>query len=1016
VFHDKTQCPIPRTRTFQTLEDFYAQDFLQTFTDCLKSSDFSTRGAMAMGFSLSEFFEGSSVTELGERVTASLLGASVEFPYECCVQPSFYVANVRGLEKSTPYYNPLFTTVHDFNCFVKDGCVAGGSLRNSTQQTTYLETNPPFDFPKSSPRSVMWYMQNSIANVHPDHVSGGIQFWQNGEVGNISAVGGTLDLGIFQGSSGVNQHAEQLGGNAALFSAIKKAYGATDTPSQAAQVTYGVFSCPTTNGSSATPNETWNTSLMYPIPNTWAQTASPDELDCCTRGVVQGVEGGQGIVPKNLSSFLANAESQTQAIAYAPVPQNPITCSNYHCFESPYCQSLLARACKDFSTSSANQAPDFQYGGYCTLWRNWASNNYVSIDPSVPGRAASKYPNNSSVVNPPPSLNLGNGAPYPYGAFSSSVDQSVFTLLAACSSTNFSIPQPQEIIDQCNGLLSVTSNQTNFPRLKPITFDTSIQYSYTPITPFTVDPSNNQIDILFTYSKYIYVQNTNRDWGFINGIINRGLNQGTTVSGNAYDVTALQPFIVIPQIEYLVSLTTIYLDNIVATTSASFYEKVRANFNLKLQNFSFASVLPPPNPVLSSVSVPLAPFNYISRGNVTPWPNPVNAFSLSTAQIDYSNDKLSWVDNSITIVHNLVNQSEYLASVTNMDGPRNNSVDQDNYSRRLENLTYLYNPLGVIWSSALDYYNVPDASDIRTRNPTKFNAYCQYIENGSEVNVPCYSLGILQQVQNIVLDQNGAIVDVTNPANLLRVDDRLTVVFNPRLAEFLALDRQGNSVTVNLNPLRGPNPIFQSISDSGAPQSIPQTGGAPVTFTTPFIVQNPTNPIPIFNLINTSVFWLTNTTPIPIYSLSALNYSGSNTYIITFDPISNPSTPLLPGSSVSIRIVDPSDPDNTGSYSATPVLFFDASTQGWQNNFNSPDFPVLGGVLSSRGIDISTVFNSYGYGERFSSYTADAPNPDFQGTISTILTYYKNQNVYTTGEANSGGAAAISQMFLAPLI
>ena len=287
VFHDKNQCPIPRANTFQTLEEFYAQDFLQTFTDCLKQSDFSTRGAQAMGFTASTFFEGSSET-FGQRVPASLLGVSVEFPYECCVQPSFYIANVRGLEKSTPYYNPLFTTVHDFNCFQQDGCVAGGSIRNSAQFSPSLETNPPFDFPKASPRSVMWYMQNSIENV--EHEGNIVQFWQNGIVGQTGAIGGTLDLGDLEGSSAVSPlHSQQLGGNAALFSAIKRAYGASDTPAQAALITYGIFSCPTTNGSSAIPNETWKTSLMYPIPNTWAQTVSPGELECCTQGLENGV-------------------------------------------------------------------------------------------------------------------------------------------------------------------------------------------------------------------------------------------------------------------------------------------------------------------------------------------------------------------------------------------------------------------------------------------------------------------------------------------------------------------------------------------------------------------------------------------------------------------------------------------------------------------------------------------------------------------------------------------------------
>jgi hypothetical protein len=962
VFHDKNQCPAPRTNTFQTLEDFYAQDFLQTFTDCLKKSDFSTRGAQAMGFTASTFFEGSSETS-GQRLTASLLGSSVEFPYECCVQPSFYVANVRGLEKSTPYYNPLFTTVHDFNCFQQDGCMAGGSIRNSAQVST-LEPNPPFDFPKASPRSVMWYMQHSIATVE---VSGThVQFWQNGEVGQTGAIGGTIDIGVLEGSSAVSPlHTQQLGGNAALFSSIKRVLGATDTPAQNALKTYGIFSCPTTDGSSAIPNDTWKTSLMYPIPNTWAQTVSPEELECCTQGLENGVEGGQAILQNNLESFLTNAESQTVAISYVPT-QNPITCSNYHCFESPYCQSLLARACKDFSTASV-QPPDFKYGGHCTRWRNWASNNYASISPSDAGRVISGYPNNSKVANPPANFPV-SALTYPSGAFSSSVDQSVFTLLEACSSTDFSQAQPKEILDQCNGLLSATSNQTNFPRLKPISFDTPIVYTHEEVTPYTVDSSNNQIDILLTYTRYVNITDENRINSFI---------------GNTLQFSIPAPFLLIPQIENVVSMTTIYLDNIVALTSISFYEKVRTNFNLKLSSFNsnFTSFTQN-NPVASAIF----PITRNNQGPFQPWPGQVPALStLTTIYRDHSKNVITW------------NEFNSFSVVTMFS---NSSANPTNYS----NISVLQYPLNLRWISMLNGWGVPDyrvVGEGYTRY-AKYDAQCSFRQ--------CYSLET-SNLQDNVVDQNLNLINLSNPANLSRVDDRVTIVFNEYLSLFLGLDRQGNSVTINLNPFV--SNIFNSLT------GIPVTSGNVFnTFTAPGQAQSPTTAISIFNLINTSQFWLTNTTPIPIYSITALNYSGSNEYVVTFSPPSNPSNPLFPGESVSVVIQDPSDPDNSGSFTATPILFYDAG-EGWQNNFNSPDFPVLGGVLSSRGIDISTVVNSYGNGERFNSFTADnALNVEhgFQGTISTILTYYKNQNVYTTGEANSGGSAAISQMFLSPLI
>ena len=1009
VKHDPRTCSVPRTSTFQTLEEFYSQDFLQTFTDCLKLSDFSTRGAKAMGFSSTKFFEGSSVSGGGERVLANLLGATLEYPYECCMQPSFYIANVRGLQRNTPYYNPLFTTVHDFNCFAEDGCFSFGSLKNVQGEGAL--GNTPYDFPKASPRSVMWYMQNAIASVQLDDTNVDKDFWEDGVVGNVEAIGGTLEHGGLPGVLAVNAPStKNLGGNAALFQAIKHSFGSTDTPSQAAQKSFGVFSCPSTiNATGQTSEPPWNTNLMYPVPDSWALSATPGELDCCTRGTDYTlaqpgsfVEGGQGEIPQNLLSFLENCETQTfylggesiegpDADIYDPKTVSPLSCSNYHCLESSYCQSLLKRACKDFSTEHA--PPDFNYGGYCTRWRNWASNNYAAIQPGQ--RTASAYPNNTGVKNPPPTFN-NTAVSYPSGAYMSSVDQSVFSLIDACSSTDFSQPQPLEILDQCRGLLSVTSQQTTFPRLRPLTFDTPIQYSHEVVTPYTVDSSNNQIDFYLTYTQLNYTTSNPSAQGssdpvhFINRLINRNANNGTTLRETNQPILSYN---ITPQIENVVSFS-INLDNIVSLNSTSFFQKVQENFNLQISKYNgnfdqkFFTT--------SQQTIQIPPIN--QNGNC---PN-VNFKTVTLAKTNHYLASISWVGNSITVAETIINTRDY----TNK--PDAYPFYEPGYENRLENLFFLYDPRLVIWNSSIDFsnQNCGQAGDY-----TPIQTFCGY-SNPFYTTSICWSIpGVLNNFQGFVFDQASNLVDVFDTTNLARVDDRLAVVFSPSLGSFLGLGAQGNSVTINLNPLKG-----GTLNFIGA-KSIPVTTGTVTTFSQYLGPNNPDAPITPFNLINHAEFWLTNTTPIPIYSLSVLNYSGNN-LTVSLVPPPNPSTPLLPGFSVTVEITDPSDPDNSGSFSATPILFYDSGVGGWQNNFQSPDFPVLGGFLSARGIDISTQ-NSYGNGERFNSYSSDNNldfGEDFQGTISTILTYYANQNLYSTGEANSGGVAAISQMFLAPLI
>lgn len=724
--HNSTTCPIPRVNTFQTLEDFYNQDFLQTFTDCLDASDFSTSASALMGFSRTGYFSGTSAvpqsnTLFQRNVSTPLLqGTSQEiFPHSCCLHPSFYIASVRGKEKSTEYYNPLFTTVHDFNCFAKDGCISGGSIKNVSNRsslTVVLENGPnfvadTFDFPKASPRSVMWYLQNSIATVNSQNTGGtNEEFW----LGNVVGTPGPLQTN-----------------NSTLYKIVGKALGSSDAPTQKSLVSYGKFVCPSTQGDPGPNTSLYTDSLLYPAPfsfNAKLIESNTYDVDCCTRGLANGYEGGSSAEAfiTGLDAFLTETTLHNVNIdAPIPPPTNS-NCLNYHCFESPFCQTLLNAACESYHPFDYRSV----YAGACIRWRNWASTKYQPLQSPL-------KPQNISYPSPPLSLrqvpNTSNPPTfdqnaYPQGSYNSGVDLSVDSLISSCVPVldpTSQTPWPAEILDQCKGLIkNGTNGITNFPRIIGLTGEADTpQYTRAPIQPYIINSANNQIDIVLTYTKYVYYG----DDGTINKFVGRGTNAGTRYADDELlYASGGGVFGIVPQIENVYSLTTIYLDNIVAGTPESFYNAVSANFNFKLSqlginggwskiptNDAITFTFPQPNDAGGTFK------NFDSKNFVYPLQN------VTPARVDHSKNFITWTSpiggnpGQLRVVQTLTNINSNLPAEFNENTPITEETEYINWVHRTENLSYLYNAASttIYWNSTIDF--VPDGG-------TAFNARCCY--------------------------------------------------------------------------------------------------------------------------------------------------------------------------------------------------------------------------------------------------------------------------------------------------
>jgi hypothetical protein len=724
-FHDTQSCPTPRVSTFQTLEEFYNQNFLQTFTDCLNQSDFHLTAPGLMGFSGLNYFSGteyslSGVDPVRLLSTPLLQGENGEplYSHSCCLLPSFYIANVRGKHQNTAYYNPLFTSVHDFNCFLKDGCVAGGSIRN-------VEGEEVFDFPKASPRSVLWYLQNSIAKVRTN-VSGNQQFWLDGEVG-------------VPGPLGTN--------NSTLYQIIRSANGVSDTPAQSAIVGYGQFACPSTDG---TPGGYQNLTQLYPTSTLFDNLTNSNFLDgfdadCCTRGFdpVSQQEGGalgeSGYT--GLLSFLNDTQASNEEIPQTPpVPPTTYQCGNFHCFESPYCQNLLNAVCSEFHPYDSFSL----YAGPCMKWRNWATTQYSPLQSGVRKNINLSYPKDSSNLQNKNLFPTHPGTNFPAGSYNSGVDLSVHTLVQACQSVSQhpELTWPAEVSDQCEGILnSGVGGHTNFPRVLGLTNTKNLVYTPRQVTPYIVNSANNQIQISLTYTKYVYYGND----GTVNKFVGRDSALGQN-AGTRYDTGVLDPsgggvYGIVPKIENVVELITLYLDNIAAETPESFYAQVSANFNLKLaelKNNGNSKIFNGSWGLADDTIQFLHPqpnngnggFNNASDNNGNRWPVPI--VSVIPAAIDHSSNLITWTTGvggnpgQLQVIQVLSNVTDALPSPVLSDDDVqgfSSGSSPDNWVawvKRTENLTYLFNAgtTDITWNSILDYTPVYGHDD--------FGAWCCY--------------------------------------------------------------------------------------------------------------------------------------------------------------------------------------------------------------------------------------------------------------------------------------------------
>jgi hypothetical protein len=720
-FHDTQSCPTPRVSTFQTLEEFYNQNFLQTFTDCLNQSDFHLTAPGLMGFSGLQYFSGTEFTLSGveqERnlSTPLLQGENGEplYSHSCCLLPSFYIANVRGKHQNTPYYNPLFTSVHDFNCFLKDGCNAGGSIRN-------VEGQEIFDFPKASPRSVLWYLQNSIATVRTD-VSGDQRFWLNDEVG-------------VPGPLGTN--------NSHLYHIIRSANGVSDSPSQYAISEYGKFVCPSTDG---TAGNNQNLSQLYPSSTLFDDVINSTvidgyDADCCTRGFDPTSQQEGGALGQSaftgLLSFLIDTAASNQEILQPPsgTPAPPSAqCGNYHCFESPFCQNFLNVVCSQFHPYDSFSI----YAGPCMKWRNWATTQYSPLQSGVRKNINPSYPANSSNLQNKSLFPTHPSTNFPAGSYNSGVDLSVHTLVQSCQSVSQhpEIVWPAEVLDQCKGILNNgVGGHTNFPRILALTNTKNLVYTPRQVTPYIINSSNNEIQISLTYTKYIYYGD---DGGFVNKFIGRdsalGQNGGTRYDRGIIDPSGGGVYGIVPKIENVVQLVTIYLDNIAAETPESFYAQVTANFNLKLQQSqkngnwglpddTFQFLHPQPDNGAGG-------FTNASDNNGNPWPVPI--VSAIPATVDHSSNLITWTTGvggnpgQLQVIQVLSNVTDALPTPVLSDNDVQGNISGGvpgnwvEWVRRTENLTYLFNAgtTDITWNSILDYTPV--------YNIDSFGAWCCY--------------------------------------------------------------------------------------------------------------------------------------------------------------------------------------------------------------------------------------------------------------------------------------------------
>jgi hypothetical protein len=606
--HDPIQCPSPRIAYLESVEDYWKQDFMKTFTDCLAASDFGPSISTALSISYLHSFQGSSRTQAHSTYSGS-------FSYKCCFTPSYYQAYVRGT-KSTGYFNPIFSSLDDFNCVESEGCLGYGAMDS---------------FYKAAPHSVMWYLLHSMASITlvTNSTSLTVPFWANHIVGQTQTsltIRSTLlaqanllggpQLPAFTNTlaATTDVQLQTMVGNHYLLSLLT--YNASGQNGGYDQYK---FMCPNAPLYTDQVNENWRPTKVkdvlnfpfikptqndtpvntdnYPwfftqiigynslISNTELKTLRV--LECCTRDQV-GL--GQVTVNKFLS-FSANSLSSFTSISPQSYTSFGVQCPSMLCPNSGICHTILYNYCK-YSES--------QTSVYCQRFNSWAARNYRS--------AFSLYDTTN--------------VPLPFGAYATGVDTSIAAQVYACSQSKAANNTLSRYYnDTCVSLFSSTY-QSNFPRLRTFHWGDPVTYLSQTSQMYVLAAKESAVNVVLTYTAYSFTQNTQA--------ISRLL--GTT-NPSAFVSMPMQLSCSLASF----SLTTkdIYCSNFSVFTST-----VQQLFNTQL--IALQGRFP----------FPEAPTKSFTQTFSTP--NGLSTFTITPAYPNFSTSKLFWKANGLALTHTTV--------------------------------------------------------------------------------------------------------------------------------------------------------------------------------------------------------------------------------------------------------------------------------------------------------------------------------------------------------------------------
>ena len=1033
VGHNTEDCPVPRISTFESLEAFWAQDFLQTFMDCLKDSDFTTSSAQDFGVDNAYIFNDST------RQSVNTDTYNNSFPYQCCLYPSFYQAAVRGQQQLTLYFNPLFSSQYDYNCHLEDDCLGHGSV-NITSNSSNT------DLKKATPHSSHWYLLNSLALLETQSTQ--VQFWKNHEVGTThtrdevsqqlfgTTYGLLGDPALEAAQNVIGSHytaakvynsdpllklpQHRLHDVATMFCPEHQQFnhlarGAIDRYRAGIKSPYhNYISYPYTTAdvnmqqnNQQIPSEKFNRNFFdAPIPwSTLSTTQAADEpnfklqtkLACCVRDLPLS----ESLYFNTMSKFFTPPVTNgvhgppyiTQLFSTSRYMSILGACESFLCPTSPICHNLLLNYCSNSLESHSSQ--------YCRRWHSWANANY--------GPKTANYQNSA-----PRNFVSWTSAELPWGAHHVGVDMSNRSLLSACSeSLRLGNTTSSLYKDMCQGLFS-TTYQTNFPRLHTFEWGDAIEYGVENVFPYYLDKTDSVVVLEISYARYEQVYKGERlPGGLFSSPFQRYCWKGVGYP-NFLPINWLlrknidAPYIYMPNWTSK-SLANLSLGSIRELDFTSFYTRVENAFNesLKISNGNFTSF---PDPALVTFTQTLTS----KIGRRPPLTSEGDQIiTVTPFNPDHKTDLVSLVNKTFTVIHS-----------TKFTGQQRRSA-YDIY--RLEDPNFLYlsqtnlqifgGPSNrqtwptVTWPPSPPIIPIPNSKISWTSATTLYNSMFDVYDAGNGNyswtmcgSTSCYNSSIDSSVQEGTSYLPGpslGLATYNDPNDRDKFKSFSAVVPEGVYGKTAPLLRY-NAV----DPYADIVPVFPEMKLKFSEKlayylNLPSTESV-VTMSSITVEANSTNiqsfsvtlnapgllPFPVRN---SAKFYITNSSNIDFRSISVLN-PFPDYFSVSLNILS-----LSPGDRalVNVKMLNINTITNPPtSLSLYPILFFDSVS--WQPSLTSQDFPILGGFYACQTFDDALIQNDF-VGNRFSEYVVDPnlANP-------TDPSYLSNQSIYPRGSAPIG--------------